>query len=134
MNDNPILMSTINTATVAAGDTAEIDIFVAPFDSFIRNIYMTNGETVAAADTNYGTISFQRKGSAGSGTDSIASISSGPALTGTGFVAHVPLNMGALDKSYRYIPKGTSVTYVKEVTGTGHAITTPTFSVEYQKA
>ena len=132
--DNPVLMNTVKMATVAAGTAEELAIFVAPFDCFLRKIYITNDVTLSAADTNYTTISFQRKGTGGDGTDEIASIATGPAATGSTLTARVPKDVGALHKTYRFIPKGTAVTYKKANAGTGAALTDPIFSVEYQKA
>jgi len=132
--DNPVLMNTVKMATVAAGTAEELAIFVAPFDCFLRKIYITNDVTLSAADTNYTTISFQRKGTGGDGTDEIASIATGPAATGSTLTARVPKDVGALHKTYRFIPKGTAVTYKKADEGSGAALTDPIFSVEYQKA
>ena len=132
--DNPVMVNTVKMATVAAGTAEELAIFVAPFDCFLRKIYITNDVTLSAADTNYTTISFQRKGTAGTGTDEIASIATGPAATGSTLTARVPKDVGALHKTYRFIPKGTAVTYKKAEEGEGAALTNPIFSVEYQKA
>ena len=132
--DNPVMVNTVKMATVAAGTAEELAIFVAPFDCFLRKIYITNDVTLSAADTNYTTISFQRKGTGGDGTDEIASIATGPAATGSTLTARVPKDVGALHKTYRFIPKGTAVTYKKADEGSGAALTDPIFSVEYQKA
>jgi hypothetical protein len=118
--------------TVAAGTDEELPIFVAPFDAFLRKISIVNDVTVAIAGTNYVTISFQRKGSAGSGTDEIASMTTNTG--GTALTARVAVDVGALDNVYRYIPKGTAVTYKRVHAGTGKATTNPLFAIEYVRA
>lgn len=134
MEDNPVHISTVKMPTVAAASAEELAIFVAPFDSFIRKISITNDVGLAAADTNYTTLTFKKKGLAGNGTDLIATIAMGPAATGESLVARVPKDVGILDAVHRYIPKGTVVTYVKTETGNGMDITDPMFSVEFVRA
>jgi len=118
--------------TVAAGTAQELPIFVAPFDAFLRKISIVNDVTVAIAGTDYLTVVFQRKGSAGSGTDQIATMNTNTG--GTALTARVAVDVGALHATYRYIPKGTVVTYKKTYAGTGKALTDPLFAVEYVKA
>jgi hypothetical protein len=131
IKDVDVHQSTVKMATVALGDAAELAVFVAPFDCFLNKIYFTNDAGITGDDTNYSTLSFQRKGSAGSGTDEIASHA---LTTGNDVVAKVPLDVGALGIDNRYIPKGTAVTYKKAVTGNGLAFTDPLFTVEYTRA
>jgi len=118
--------------TVAAGTAQELPIFVAPYDCFLRKISIVNDVTVAIAGTDYLTCAFQRKGSAGSGTDEIGSMTTNTG--GTALTARVAVDVGALHATYRYIPKGTAVTYKKTYAASGKALTDPLFAVEYVRA
>ena len=129
--ENPVMISTAKCATVAAGASEELPIFVAPFDCYLLDMFMTDDAGFSGDDTNYSTLSFQRKGTAGSGTDEIASKAF---VTGVDATVRVPYNVGALHKDYRFIPKGTAVTYKKVHTLTGIAFTDPIFSVKFVAA
>lgn len=129
--ENPVMISTVKCATVAAGDDEELPVFVAPFDCFLLNLFITDDAGFSGDGTNYSTLSFQKKGAAGSGTDEIAS----KAFTaGVDATVRVPNNVGALDKDHRFIPKGTAVTYKKAATLVGIAFTDPILSVEFVAA
>lgn len=134
IKDVDVHQSEVGVATIAAGTEVEIPIFVAPFDCFLNKICITNQAGLVAADTNYTTLTFKRKGIAGDGTDAIAAITNGPEATGEALVAFVPKDVGALNAGYRYIPKGTVVSCDKAATGTGAAITYPVFTVTYTRA
>lgn len=119
-------------ATVAAGTSEELPIFVAPFDCYIEGIYFTNKAAITGHDTNYSTLSFQRKGTAGTGTDEIATKTFN--VAGGNAAAHVPLDIAPLHKDYRYIPKGTAITYKKVHANAGIAFTDFVISVVYSRA
>ena len=55
----------VRIGTIAAGTDDERTVFVAPHDVIIEKIYFTVGTTIAAGATNYTTISFQNKATAG---------------------------------------------------------------------
>ena len=129
--ENPVMITTVKCATVAAGTSEELPVFVAPFDCYLLDLFMTDDAGFSGDDTNYSTLSFQRKGAAGSGTDEIASKAFTLAVDAT---VRVPNSVGALHKDYRYIPKGTAVTYKKVHTLTGIAFTDPIFSVKFVAA
>ena len=134
IKDVDVQQSAVGVATIAAAGEVEIPVFVAPFDCFLNKICITNQAGLVAADTDYTTLTFKRKGSAGTGTDEIGSITNGPAATGESLVAFVPKDIGALNVLYRYIPKGTAVTCDKVKTGGGAAITYPVFTVDFVRA
>lgn len=118
----------VRIGTIAAGTDDERTIFVAPHDVIIEKIYLTVGTTVAAGATNYTTIDFQSKGSAGTGTDSLASFD-----TNTGNVtltAFVPHNAGTLANST--ISKGEAITIDKTDTASGDALDEAVVTVVYK--
>lgn len=122
--ENPVMISTVKVASVAAGSTEELPIFVAPFDCFIRKIYFTND---IDSDGNM-TISFQNKGAGGDAVLEIASLS----VTSSNVKADLPKDVGALHKDRRFVLKGTAVTYLKALTT--EETTHPIFSVEFTAA
>ena len=118
MNDNPVLISNVGTPDFGGADTAdEYVIFVAPFDCYVRNIYITSNTTVTPKFNFW-------KG--------VADTSSIHSAFNSALTAHVPKDIGALDDDNRYIPKGTTIT-AKEDTGTADA-TSPVFSVVFNRA
>ena len=131
-DDKNVQISLVKCDTVAAGTDQELPIFVAPFDAFLRKISIVNDVTVAIAGTDYVTISFENKGIDGAQTDEIASMTTNTG--GTALTARVAVDVGALHATYRYIPKGTVVTYKRVHAGGGKATTDPLFAVEYVKA
>ena len=120
MNEyNPVLISNISTADFGGAAAAdEHVIFVAPFDCYVRNIYITVDAAADAPKFNFW------KGIA-SDTKSVHS------AFNTALVAHVPMDIGALDDDNRYVPKGTTIT-AKEDTGTADAVA-PVFSVLFNR-
>lgn len=130
-NEREVFVESITMATVALGVDADLPIFVAPFDCFIERIYLTNAGVITGHDTNYNDISFQRKGAAGTGTDEIASKQY---KDGVNAAAHVPNDIGALHKDYRYILKGNAVNYLKTHAASGYALTDPVFTIVYSRA
>lgn len=134
LEDNPVQITTVKMATVAAASAEELAIFVAPYDCYLRKIYLTDDAGIALHNTVYSTFSFQNKGIDGAQTDEIASIANGPTVSGSAFVARVPKDVGALHITRRFVPKGVVVTYKKTETATGVDMTDPLFSVEYVRA
>jgi hypothetical protein len=134
LDDNPIQISTVKMATVAATNPEELAIFVAPYDCYLNKIYMTDDAGIGLHNTVYSTFSFVNKGIGGAETDEIASIANGPTVSGSAFVARVPKDVGALHITRRFVPEGVVVTYKKTETATGVDMTDPLFSVEYVRA
>lgn len=132
--DNPVQITTVKMATVAAASAEELAIFVGPYDCYLNKIYLTDDAGIALHNTVYSTFSFQNKGIDGAQTDEIASIANGPTASGSAFVARVPKDVGALHITRRFVPKGVVVTYKKTETATGVDMTDPLFSVEYVRA
>jgi len=108
----------VRIGTIAAGTDDERAVFVAPHDVIIEKIYVTVGTTVTAGATDYTTIDFQAKGSAGSGTDSLGSFNTNTG--GTTLTAFVPHSVGTLANNY--ISKGEAVTFKKTDAASGDAV------------
>lgn len=126
-----VFVEAVTMATVAAGTSEELPVFVAPFDCFLERLYFVNAAAITGHNTNYSIISFQRKGTAGTGTDEITTKSF---LVGTDAAAFVPLDIAPLHKDYRFIPKGTAVTYKKVHASAGIAFTDFVLAVVYSRA
>jgi len=118
--DNPVMVTNITTPDFGgAAASDEFVIFIAPFDCFIRNIYITSNSAANKPKLNFW------KGVSGDNK----SIHSG---FNTALSARVPVDIGELDSDNRYIPKGTTIT-AKEATGTADAVA-PTFTTVFQRA
>lgn len=118
----------VRIGTIAAGTDDERAVFIAPHDVIIEKIYFTVGTTIAAGATNFTTIDFQSKGTAGSGTDSLASFD-----TDTGNVtltAFVPHNVGTLANNF--ISKGEAVSFDKTDTAAGDAVDEAVVTIVYK--
>lgn len=124
----PIHEVSVRIGTIAAGTDDERVVFIAPHDVIIEKIYFTVGTTIAAGATNFTTIDFQSKGTAGSGTDSLASFD-----TDTGNVtltAFVPHDVGTL--SNNFIKKGESISFDKADTASGDAVDEGVVTIVYR--
>ena len=118
----------VRIGTIAAGTDDERVVFVAPHDVMIEKIYVTVGTTIAAGATNFTTISFQSKGSAGSGTDELVTFNTN---TGeTTLTAFVPHNAGAL--SNKAVSKGEAITFKKVDAASGDAVDELLVTVVYK--
>jgi len=73
-------------------DTFEIPVFVAPHGCELKKAWLTTIFDITASATDYGTFSLINKGSDGTGTDVICSITT----AATGFTAMDPRDMGTL--------------------------------------
>lgn len=124
----PIHEVSVRIGTIAAGTDDERAVFVAPHDVIIEKIYFTVGTTIAAGATNFTTISFQNKGSAGTGSDELATFNTN---TGeTTLTAFVPHNAGSL--SNNVISKGEAVSFVKADDGSGDAVDEGIVTIVYR--
>lgn len=101
--------------TIAAGTSDERAIFVAPVDCEILKAYLTVGTNVPAGATNFTTFTLRAKGSAGTGTASLASFNTDAGQTS--LTAFVPHSFGSL--SNNGIVKGQTVTLDKVDSGAG---------------
>lgn len=118
MTSIPVNEVSIRIGTIAAGTDDERCVFVAPHDIIIEKIYVTVGTTIAAGATNYTTLSLQNKGSAGTGTDEIATLNTN---TGeTTLTAYVPESFGTLVNNT--VNKGESISFKKVDTASGDAV------------
>jgi len=118
----------VRIGTIAAGTDDERTVFVAPHDVIIEKIYFTVGTTIAAGATNFTTISFQNKGTAGSGTDELATFNTD---TGeTTLTAFVPHNAGTLTN--RTVTKGEAVSFVKVDAAAGDAVDEGIVTIVYK--
>lgn len=118
----------VRIGTIAAGTDDERTVFVAPHDVIIEKIYFTVGTTIAAGATNYTTISFQNKGSAGTGSDELATFDTNTGnITLTAFVPH---NVGTL--SNKSVSKGESISFVKVDAASGDAVDEAIVTVVYK--
>ena len=124
----PVHEVSVRIGTIAAGTDDERAIFVAPHDVIIEKIYFTVGTTITAGATDYTTISFQNKGSAGTGTDELATFNTN---TGeTTLTAFVPHNAGTL--SNYSITKGEAISFVKTDAASGDAVDEGIVTVVYK--
>ena len=124
----PIHTNQIRIGTIAAGTDDERTVFVAPHDVIIEKIYFTVGTTIAAGATNFTTISFENKGTAGSGSDELATFNTN---TGeTTLTAYVPHNAGSL--SNNVIEKGEAVSFLKTDAASGDAVDEGVVTIVYR--
>lgn len=124
----PIHTNQVRIGTIASGTDDERVVFVAPHDVIIEKIYFTVGTTIAAGATNFTTISFQNKGTAGSGTDELATFNTD---TGeTTLTAFVPHDAGSL--SNFSISKGESVSFKKVDAASGDAVDEGVVTIVYR--
>jgi hypothetical protein len=118
----------VRIGTIAAGTDDERTVFVAPHDVIIEKIYFTVGTTIAAGATDFTTISFQNKATAGTGTDELATFNTN---TGeTTLTAFVPHNAGALANNT--ISKGEAVSFVKVDAASGDAVDEGIVTIVYK--
>lgn len=118
----------VRIGTIAAGTDDERTVFVAPHDVIIEKIYFTVGTTIAAGATNFTTISFQNKGTAGTGTDELATFNTD---TGeTTLTAFVPHNVGTI--SNKSVTKGESISFKKVDAGSGDAVDEGLVTIVYR--
>lgn len=118
----------VRIGTIAAGTDDERTVFVAPHDVIIEKIYFTVGTTIAAGATNFTTISFQNKGTAGSETDELSTFNTD---TGeTTLTAFVPHNTGTLANNS--IAKGESISFVKVDAASGDAVDEGLVTIVYK--
>ncbi len=130
----PVVNQSTYFGTIAAGTSDERVIFVAPFDCVITDIYMTNAAALAAAAANATTFNFERKGTAGTGTDEIAEFTTLSGGDNASFVAFLPLDVSAqtgVTLAYTSITKNTAVTLTKTDAASGVATDNMVVTVEY---
>jgi hypothetical protein len=120
---------TCKIGTIAAATSDEVPIFVAPFDCVIEKVYITNAAALAAHATDYTTLDIQSKGSAGSGTDSLASFDTATGGDNISLVAFVPYSFG--DLSNTEITKAEAVTLKKTDAGGGVATDEARITIVY---
>jgi hypothetical protein len=82
---------------------AERTVFTAPYNCEIIEAYLTDTSNYTGDPTNKWVTVLKRKGTAGSGTDTIATVAGTANRT-----AFIPASMGTL--TYSFIPKDTAVT------------------------
>ena len=124
----PVNEVSVRIGTIAAGTDDERVVFVAPHDVIIEKIYFTVGTTITAGATDFTTISFQNKGSAGTGTDELATFNTN---TGeTTLTAFVPHNAGTI--SNKGITKGQAISFKKVDTASGDAVDEGLVTVAYR--
>lgn len=118
----------VRIGTIAAGTSDERSVFVAPHDVIIEKIYFTVGTTIAAGATDYTTISFESKGTAGTGTDELGTFNTN---TGeTTLTAYVPHNVGTLANNS--ISKGEVISFKKTDAASGDAVDEGIVTVVYR--
>lgn len=124
----PVQEVSVRIGTIAAGTDDERCLFVAPHDVIIEKIYVTVGTTIAAGATNYTTISFQNKGSAGTGSDELVTFNTNAGeITLTAFVPH---NSGVLANNS--ISKGEAISFKKVDAASGDAVDECLVTVVYR--
>jgi len=124
----PTHEGSVRIGTIAAGTDDERAVFVAPHDVIIEKIYFTVGTTITAGATDYTTISFEKKGSAGTGTDELATFNTN---TGeTTLTAYVPHNAGALANNA--ISKGEAISFKKADAASGDAVDEGLVTIVYK--
>jgi len=103
--------------TTAAGTDDEVAVFTAPFDCEIISAHVINGADLTASGTVYLTLTLTDKGSAGSGSDAIAAITT-ETVDLTGFKAR---SMGTISTTHGLLSEGDVVSLVKTHLSTGSA-------------
>lgn len=103
-----LLHSTVvRIGSVAALTDDERPLFVAPFDCTVKAVKVVVATTIADDATDYLTFDFQNKGSAGIGTDSLASFDTDTNGDAVDLTAFVPHDVGSLSNAS--LSKGESV-------------------------
>ena len=118
----------VRIGTIAAATSDERAVFIAPHDVIIEKIYFTVGTTIAAGATDYTTISFENKGSAGTGSDELATFNTN---TGeTTLTAYVPHNAGTLANNT--VSKGEAISFKKTDAAGGDAVDEGIVTIVYR--
>ena len=110
-------MITAFFGTTAAGTDDDIAVFTAPFDCEIISANVVNATTAAADGTDYLTLTLTDKGSAGSGSDAIATITTATvALT-----AFKTRDMSTISATHGLLSEGDVVSLAKTHANAGVA-------------
>lgn len=112
----------INIVLGSVSATTSQILFTAPTNCVLTNFDMVTKDDITANDTNYWTIALTNKGSDGSGSDTIASLTT-EATGGQGFTGYDTWNIGSLDSAYTTFTKGDVVllTLTKTASATAFA-------------
>ena len=116
----PTQTTTVRVGSISAGSDDELPVFVAPHDCVVQKIYASNASNLAAASTDYTTLSFENKGSDGTGTDEIASLNNNSDGDNQDFDEFDAVDFGTLANNT--LSKGDVVSFKKEDAESGSAI------------
>lgn len=115
--------------TTAAGTDDDVPVFRAPFDCEILSAHVINGSDLAASGSVYLTLTLTDKGSAGTGSDSIASITT----ASTGFTGFLARSMGTISSTHGLLSEGDVVSLVKTHASTGSATDVMQCVIRYKR-
>ena len=101
--------------TFATSDDDDIAVFCAPFDCEIISAHVMNGSDLSKSSANYLILTLTDKGSAGSGSDAIATVNT----SATDMDEFDALSMGTISATHGLLSEGDVVSLVKTHNGTG---------------
>jgi len=118
----------IGVSSVAAGSTTEVPVFCAPVRCWIKKVSIIPKTAITGADTNNMVLTFKNKGSDGSGTAAIASVTFS---NGVNAAAFDEKDFGSVSKNY--LNAGDVVSLAKSENGSGMDMPDLIVKIEYEK-
>ncbi len=104
----------VGISAVNSGTTTEVPIFSAPFRCQIKKAAIIPASNITGVETNNMVLGFKNKGTDGTQTNVIASVTF---TTGVNASAFVEKDLGSI--SYGVLPLATAVSFYKDENGTG---------------
>ena len=118
----------VGVATVATSSTTEVAIFAAPFNCRVRKCSIIVNTAITGQNTSYQTLGFKNKGSAGAGTDVIAS----KAFTsGVNATQYDETDIGT--PANNRLNEGDTVTFYKAVASSGQTMPALIAQIRYTR-
>jgi len=118
----------VGVSSVGAGNSTEVPVFCAPVRCWIKKVSIIPKSAITGAATNNMVLTFKNKGSAGSGTDAIASVTFS---NGVNVSAFDEKDFGAV--SHNYLNAGDVVSLAKSENGSGMDMPDLIVKIEFEK-
>jgi len=123
----------VRFGTVAAGNTEEKPVFVAPYPVEIVAASLVNASAIAKDATNYETFTLRDKGGDGSDDNVIGSITTKDVEEGQAFAAFDEVEFSTINANHRILAEGDVVTLKKVPSGAGAGTDEMLVKIEYKR-